>query len=167
MIEEIGKKQELVSKALLTCAGKATRDVSSQKIENSLEALEERGKGLEMPHDRSLEVIKAKKEEGKSCKEIAKEMKEKEIPCPVGTKGNLWTSMSPLERTPFRMDWTCSAVNPWAITITEMVAIKLIKPPWFGAARQFCRRVTTYCSGFVPVFWGRRFQRKGYANQTQ
>lgn len=92
MIEETGKKkQELVSEALLTYAGKEARDVSSQKLESRLEALEERVERLEKPQDRSLEVIKAKKEEGKSYKEIAKELNEEEIPRPAGTKGNLWT----------------------------------------------------------------------------
>lgn len=93
MIEETGKKkQELVSEALLAYAGLETRDVSSQKLENRIEALEERVERLEKPHDPSLEIIKAKKEEGKSYKEIAKELNEEGIPRPSGTKGNLWTS---------------------------------------------------------------------------
>jgi len=93
MIEKTGKKkQDLVSEALLDYAGKESRVVSSHKLESRLQALEERVERLERPYDPSLEVIKAKKEEGKSYKEIAKELNEEEIPRPSGTKGNLWTS---------------------------------------------------------------------------
>ena len=71
MENETGKRRrELINNAILAYAGKESSQDASQKLEERLKEIEARLARLENPQDPAFEAIKAKKEEGKSYKEI-------------------------------------------------------------------------------------------------
>lgn len=91
-VEETGKKkQTIMNEALLAYVGSEARDKSSQKLESRVEALEARVERLERPQDKAIEAIAAKREEGRSYREIAEELNKEGAPLPPESKSNEWT----------------------------------------------------------------------------
>ena len=85
------RRRELINNAILAYAGKESRQEASQTLEERLKEIEARLARLENPQDPAFEAIKAKKEEGKSYKQIAGELNQEGIPLPKTSKSSEWT----------------------------------------------------------------------------